>query len=121
MRAIEPTKRSDDEIVADIVRQCGNASIAKQIRLLIGGLRGLKQYPSLAGNRRENQEYLAAVRKQIDKLEKTLRAAPGSFNFTMLFAPDESATFDTMYQEAEARWDYLAGEMARLRARCDKF
>ena len=121
MRAIEPTKRSDTEIVADIVRECGDASVEKQVSILIYGLRVLKSSAPLVGYRRENQQYLAAVRKQIDKLEKTLRAAPEAFKFSILFASDESATLDTMFQEAEARWEYLSGEMARLRARCDKF
>jgi hypothetical protein len=121
MRAIAATKRSDTEIVDDIVRECGDASVEKQVRLLIEGLRVLKSSAPFNGYRRENQQYLAAVRKQIDKLEKTLKAAPASFKFTMLFAPNQSATLDTMYQKAEACWEYLSGEMARLRARCDRF
>jgi hypothetical protein len=94
-------KRSKDDIVADIIEivKIRTAKSVKNARVkllvlkttqplverLIDDLR--KDLPPFTGNRPINEEYARDLRKQIDKLKKTLKRAPQPVS-AALFAPE---------------------------------
>src|SRR5262249_2546045 len=93
------SKRSDDDIVADIMKVAGIRGIiigadpkTRRIRpvkpfvlKLINCLRA--ELASFTGHRKINEEYARDLRKQIDKLKKVLARAPKPMS-AALFAPE---------------------------------
>jgi hypothetical protein len=89
------SKRSDGEIVDDILKVAGERGIVigdrriKSVKpfvlKLIDCLRA--ELPPFTGNRKINAEYARDLRKQIDKLQKILRRPPKPLP-AVLFAPE---------------------------------
>jgi hypothetical protein len=82
--------RSVDKIAQDIITKLDagrTIAIERMVRRLIDNLRQIKDKPPEFGNQRENLEYLRELRKDIDRLMKTLRRFPNENVFMTLFAP----------------------------------
>jgi hypothetical protein len=112
--------RDDRDILQDIAKACETTEVLGPAALLIDGLRKLIPYGPLLGNRRRNKKYLSDVWKQLAAFEKALKAVPTDFPVYLLLAQKDAATLDDMMKDAEARWEYLAGELGYLRLRCDE-
>src|SRR5262245_55979616 len=87
MRALTD-KRSDDEIVADIIKhvECPPKVapfIQRIARKLISDFRTAPE--SFSGNEKENLEFAEKVHNDITKLEQTLKNAPNPLLLSVLF------------------------------------
>jgi len=139
------SKRSDDEIIADIMKVAGLRgfiigedpkhrrirSIKPLVSKLIDNLRA--DPPPFTGNRKINREYARDLREQIDKLKKTLGRAPKPLS-AVLFAPE--LFFQLAEQQGTAlginpqtrsylsqtptRLAVLLAQLDWLRVRCDQ-
>jgi len=110
--------RPDADIVADIVKACGDESIRPHALAQIDILRKLKDYAPYGGYRRENLPYLKKLKSRIEAVEKTLRTPPPGFSPVLLFGPAEAPTVDDAIRQSEARWEQVSAHLVWLRERC---
>jgi hypothetical protein len=116
--------RTDQEIVQDIlheVRTAGAEAPEAGVRGLIEGLRALKLYGPLSGNRSSNRKYARKLVVWIDGGKQLLAEHPENFNLNLLFAPEPAAGdhIEAVYQKAELRYGWFAALLADMRSRCD--
>jgi hypothetical protein len=123
-------KRSDDEIVADILKFANCLAGEKLVRRLIEYLRA--DLPPITGNRKQNAAFVRELRKQIDKLEQILETAPNEFALPAVFGDRFWSLWvqqDLMFiinpqtrsyieQDGERLKRFL-GELHHIRSRCN--
>jgi|SRR5262245_6414829 len=134
------SKRSDDEIVADIMKAAGVRGIIINRRIkpikpfvlkLINDLRA--ELAPFTGHRKINEEYARDLRKQTDKLKKILARAPKPMS-AALFAPEMffqlamlqgtmlgiNSQTRSYLSQTPTRLAALLAELDWLRAQCDQ-
>jgi hypothetical protein len=145
-------KRSEDEIVADIIDHMGyflkrvldrpererqRQRVQMHVRRRITDLRTAPL--PFSGNQKKNVEYANDLRRQIDKLARTLERPPSEFFSSALFGERFWSLLEIQEQEAERTaiefnpqtQNYIAqeepahlklflAELNRLRSRCDR-
>jgi hypothetical protein len=119
--------RSDQEIVRAIqlkITEAGATATEARIRELIDGLRSLKPYGSLSGNRASNQKYAKKIIAWIDEGGQLLADHPEDFNFNVIFAPRGVAVShpeipEILYQQAELRYEAMAAFLSDMRGWCE--
>jgi len=130
-------KRSNDEIVADIIKlvKCPPTAaplVQRIIRRLINDLRTAPE--PFSGSQKKNVEFAEKLYNEITKLEHTLKSAPNSFILSVLFEErfwqlwwnaQESiiainANTKRYIAEERARQNRFAEDLARLRAQCNR-
>jgi hypothetical protein len=133
---VSSDKRSDDEIVAEIVEAAGDAKIEPFVWWLIDRLR--QKCPPLTGNKKLNKEFATKLRKQCAALKKTISPVPNNLNkgllLSFVFAPErfwplwfwqetateiDPSTRVEFTREPERLTNQLS-ELDRIRTACDQ-
>jgi len=126
-------KRTDDEIVADIIKKAGDHSVKRLVQRLINDLRSLP--PPFTGNAKDNKDAATDLRKQLKHLKRTLTRLPYPLP-TAFFAPKlfyqlaslqaegtgigvNAQTRQLLTQELKGR-AILIAELDRLSGECDR-
>jgi hypothetical protein len=119
-------KRSDEEIIADIMKLVGHPPVRVLVQRRIGDLRAMLS--PFTGNRKENLEYVRDLREQIIKLQRTLKK-PQSFllkpRFWSLWSGQGTAIefgphIRNYIAEEPPRLKHFTKELSWLRALCDE-
>jgi hypothetical protein len=122
--------RSDEEIIADIIKIVSYPPVRPLVRRRIKDLRdgALAKLKPFSGNQKENLEYMRGLRAQIIKLERTLKN-PQSFllkpRFWSLWGARGTAIefaphIRNYIAEDSPRLKQFAEELSWLRALCDE-
>jgi hypothetical protein len=124
-------RRSDKEIIADIIKRAGYPPIEAFVRRLISDLR--VPLPSFTGNQRRNAEYAEELGKQVNELERLLRKHPNWFLPSALFEErfwQLERLFDIAFEINPQTRGYITQEpeqstrfreeLNQIRARCDQ-
>jgi hypothetical protein len=130
-------KRSEDEIVADIIKcvKCPPEVapfIQRIVRRLISDLSKLRE--PFTGNQKDNIKFAEKLRSQITKLEDTLKGTPSAFPSFFLFeerfwqiwanaqeTPIEiNANTRSYIAQERLQQNHFAARLNRLRVQCDE-
>jgi hypothetical protein len=123
MRAIEPSTRTTDEIVADLAEVLGDdPAIKANIRTMVKVVRDLKDLSPMVGNRRANAQYARKVLKWINEGEKLFENPPDGAMLEKLFASRQTAPVNSLERLEAVAWEARAWRqdwLISLRSRCE--
>ncbi len=112
-------RRTVNEIVDEIIKgELIEPSLRQEALTSIANVKMLADRGGpLWGNKKENLECATALRKQIEKLQKTLEKMPGHM-LLLFFAPDEDAEAVVMATNAEKNTFAFVESLRELHSRC---
>jgi hypothetical protein len=106
-------KRSDKEIIDEIINQAGDRSVEPLVKRRVDDLRKLSS--PFTGNRRDNADYLEDLSKLIVRLKKQLKTVPWPLSAALSKPELFNRLYVSIHRHRDQSADAIDGASARAK------